>query len=304
MFYFALVDDRNLRVADFAQFWAAAKGPWGLGEERSGYEVYLLETSYKDPVGCTARNIHGFTRDDIEKMVGLWEEAPSLYFQLDAKTLLHGDGSKESNIQEVDMDMDDEDLFRGLSKLEERKQEDLTAKTSEEFGYDGQPWLSGSGDKKTWDAETDHLDEEIKDIRCSKWSGDLDEDNAEGSAGMKHKSTSFSGFYQAYRKEGKSVCWGDQIPNGFSICAVKEANAASLIIGPGSGYNLKSNPLREEEANLSSVKKNLQQKQKSVFQEHLLRVERESFKAVLDDRKKRLCISGRGLCLEEEEEEA
>ena len=35
--------------------------------------------------GCTARNIHGFTRDDVEKMAGIWEEAPSIYLQLDAK---------------------------------------------------------------------------------------------------------------------------------------------------------------------------------------------------------------------------
>ncbi|KAL0355594.1 UNVERIFIED_CONTAM: YLP motif-containing protein 1 [Sesamum radiatum] len=76
-FPFVIVDDRNLRVADFAQFWATAK--------RSGYEVYLLEATYKDPVGCAARNVHGFTQTDIDKMANQWEEAPALYLKLDVK---------------------------------------------------------------------------------------------------------------------------------------------------------------------------------------------------------------------------
>ncbi|KAL5186198.1 YLP motif-containing protein 1 [Glycine soja] len=100
VFTFIIVDDRNLRVADFAQFWATAK--------RSGYEVYILEATYKDPVGCAARNVHGFTQEDIEKMSKQWEEAPSLYLQLDVKSLFHGDDLKESRIQEVDMDMEDD----------------------------------------------------------------------------------------------------------------------------------------------------------------------------------------------------
>jgi hypothetical protein len=35
--------------------------------------------------GCAARNIHGFTQQEIEKMAEQWEEAPSLYLQLDMK---------------------------------------------------------------------------------------------------------------------------------------------------------------------------------------------------------------------------
>ncbi|CAI8610019.1 unnamed protein product [Vicia faba] len=92
-FTFIIVDDRNLRVADFAQFWATAK--------RSGYEVYILEATYKDPVGCAARNVHGFTQQDIERMAEQWEDSPSLYLQLDAKTLFHGDDLKENRIQEI-----------------------------------------------------------------------------------------------------------------------------------------------------------------------------------------------------------
>ena len=29
--------------------------------------------------------MHGFTQDDVEKMARQWEEAPSLYLQLDVK---------------------------------------------------------------------------------------------------------------------------------------------------------------------------------------------------------------------------
>ncbi|KAG8652488.1 hypothetical protein MANES_06G096000v8 [Manihot esculenta] len=99
IFTFVIVDDRNLRVADFAQFWAIAK--------RSGYEVYLSEATYKDPVGCAARNVHGFTLAEIKNMAQQWEEAPTLYLQLDIKSLFHGDDLKESGIQEVDMDTED-----------------------------------------------------------------------------------------------------------------------------------------------------------------------------------------------------
>jgi len=33
--------------------------------------------------GCAARNVHGFKVEDIQKMAEQWEEAPSLYLQLD-----------------------------------------------------------------------------------------------------------------------------------------------------------------------------------------------------------------------------
>jgi YLP motif-containing protein 1 len=33
--------------------------------------------------GCAARNVHGFTVDDVNKMAADWEEAPPLYLRLD-----------------------------------------------------------------------------------------------------------------------------------------------------------------------------------------------------------------------------
>lgn len=38
--------------------------------------------------GCAARNVHGFTQDDIQKMACQWEEASSMYLKLDAKVRL------------------------------------------------------------------------------------------------------------------------------------------------------------------------------------------------------------------------
>ncbi|MQL70616.1 hypothetical protein Taro_002941, partial [Colocasia esculenta] len=69
-------------------------------EERSGYEVYLLEATYKDPTGCAARNVHGFTLEDIKGMAEKWEESPAFYLQLDTQSLFSGDNLNESNIQE------------------------------------------------------------------------------------------------------------------------------------------------------------------------------------------------------------
>ncbi|KAJ0105043.1 hypothetical protein Patl1_17845 [Pistacia atlantica] len=225
------VDDRNLRVADFAQFWAFAK--------RSGYEVYILEATYKDPAGekffsldngkyvnnlvkfqgCAARNVHGFTFDAIEKMAGQWEEAPSLYLQLDIKSLFHGDDLKKSGIKEVDMDLEDEDIDEGLS-----------------------------------------AQQEILEQHYSCWG-----------------STTFW--------EGKSVRWGDQVGDtGFSIGAAKNANMLSLVIGPGAGYNLKSNPLTKEGAIRIQCVVLARSEKQSSFQEHL-RAEHESFKAVFDRRR-------------------
>ncbi|KAM1377580.1 hypothetical protein TB2_039038 [Malus domestica] len=277
VFTFIIVDDRNLRIADFAQFWAIAKS--------SGYEVYILEAPYKDPAGCAARNVHGFTQDDIQKMAGQWEEAPSLYLQLDTKSLFHGDDLKESDIQEVDMDTEDADNDDSPG-LDERKPEKIIAPPAED---DSQNGPSNGG--KSFDAEEDHSTEEVKELGRSKWSEILDDDDTEKADGVKGKFNALSGLIHAYRKEAKSVCWSDQVGyTGFSIAAAKKANVLSLVIGPGSGYNLKSNPLPEEEN--STTHSSGESKKQKAFQEQL-RAERESFKAVFDRRRQR--IGGLGL---------
>ncbi|KAA3463182.1 YLP motif-containing protein 1 [Gossypium australe] len=271
IFSFVIVDDRNLRVADFAQFWAIGK--------RSGYEVYVLEATYKDPVGCAARNVHGFTLDDIQQMAGQWEEAPSLYLQLDIKSLFHGDDLKESGIQEVDMDMEDGDHEEGLSGQQEQKTEKVNLPTLGDHVRE-----DSSKDEKRWDAEGDYL-VEVKELSRSKWSNNLDEDETEGSEAIKGNLNALSGLIQAYGNKGKSVRWSDQGGDtGFLIGAAKKAKMLSLVIGPGAGYNLKSNPLPKEESHTSNSIGN--SKKQSSFQERL-RAEHESFKAVFD-RKKRI----------------
>ncbi|XP_052174573.1 uncharacterized protein LOC127789667 [Diospyros lotus] len=265
-FSFVIVDDRNLRVADFAQFWATAK--------RSGYEVYLLEATYKDPAGCAARNVHGFTHDDIEKMSRQWEEAPSLYLKLDIKSLLHADDLKGSGIQEVDMDTDDGDAARSLNGSGERN-------------LDTQPTLQEcSPDDEKWNAGEDHPREEVKELGRSKWSDDLDDDNAKKTEATKGNRNALSGLIKAYAKGGKSVHWGDKDGNtGFSIGVARKVNS-SLVIGPGAGYNLKSNPLPEEHVPTPTSSSG-GSKKKSAFQERI-REERASFRAVFDKRRQRI----------------
>ncbi|KAJ8753656.1 hypothetical protein K2173_026332 [Erythroxylum novogranatense] len=280
-FTLVIVDDRNLRVADFAQFWAIGK--------RSGYEVYISEASYKDPAGCAARNVHGFTLDEIQKMADQWEEAPSLYLQLDVRSLFNGDDLKESGIQEVDMDTEDGISDNNVSSLQEIKPEKvIVSPEKDEANY-----VASEGEK-IWGTEAEQHRDQVKDLGKSKWSDDVDEDDIKRSRTLTHGSNALSGLFQVNRKQGKSVRWSDQVGDtGFSIGAVKKTNVLSLVIGPGAGYNLKSNPLLEEESKqlAQSVGKSSMQ---SIFQEQL-RAERESFKAVFDRRKQRI-----GLGLDEE----
>ncbi|XP_019152801.1 PREDICTED: uncharacterized protein LOC109149473 isoform X1 [Ipomoea nil] len=270
-FSFVIVDDRNLRVADFAQFWATAK--------RSGYEVYLLEAPYKDPAGCAARNVHGFTLDEIRKLTCQWEEAPSLYLKLDVKSLIHGDDLEHGGIEEVDMDMEDGDSAAEPSTSEQGNTVNAVLPATDITSDD-----NSKGDL-SWDDEAEHHIDSVKDLGKSKWSTDLDEDDIQKDENTKRKPNALSGLIQSYRKEGKTVRWGDQaVKAGFSIGATKAANV-SLIIGPGEGYNLKSNPLREEEK--TTLVNGSQTKRQGVFQEQL-RAEHESFKAVFDKRRQRI----------------
>ncbi|XP_028763399.1 uncharacterized protein LOC114721719 [Neltuma alba] len=270
-FTFIIVDDRNLRVADFAQFWATAK--------RSGYEVYILEANYKDPAGCAARNVHGFTQEDIEKMAGQWEEAPSLYLQLDVKSLFHGDDLRESRILEVDMDMED-DISDALPVVQAREDEKTVDSSVRDDTSDGS-LLEG----QRLDAEEEHPTE-VRELGKSKWSEEFDEDENDRTEVGKGNASALSGLIHAYGKEGKSVHWADEIGNrGFSISATKKANVSSLVIGPGAGYNLKSNPLTEGES--PTTHNSAEPKKYSIFQERI-RAERESFKAVFDRRRQRI----------------
>ncbi|KAH6797373.1 P-loop containing nucleoside triphosphate hydrolases superfamily protein [Perilla frutescens var. hirtella] len=279
-FPFIIVDDRNLRVADFAQFWATAK--------RSGYEVYILEATYKDPVGCAARNVHGFTQNDILKMANQWEEAPSLYMKLDIKSLLHGDDLEENGIEEVDMDTEDGNHIGDTSGSEVTNIEENSRPFEANLTTDGP-----STDEQKEDGQEEHPVDEVKALGKSKWSNDLDDDDVHKTEATRGNSSALSSLFKSYSKKGKSVRWADQIGRvGFSIGAGKTANV-SLVIGSGSGYNLKSNPLPEEEK--LNQRYTGESRRRNAFQEQL-RAERESFRAVFDKRKQR--IGGLNACEE------
>ncbi|XP_018492632.1 uncharacterized protein LOC108862869 isoform X2 [Raphanus sativus] len=181
-FSFVIVDDRNLRVPDFAQFWATAK--------RSGYEAYILEATYKDPTGCAARNVHGITLDQVQQMAEQWEEAPSLYMKLDIKSLTRCDDLKESGIEEVDMDMEDD------FALPERKSDNNTR--SEGKGRTEDSYIN----ERKWEEETSSHTE-VKELSRSKWSNVEEDNETEKSRSTRQNSKSLSRSSQERLTKGR-----------------------------------------------------------------------------------------------------
>ncbi|URE19182.1 nuclear protein [Musa troglodytarum] len=251
-------------------------------EERSGYEVYLLEAPYKDPTGCAARNVHGFTQEGIQNMAEKWEEAPPLYLRLDIQSLFRGDDLNEHSIQEVDMDINDSDCDDDGTKLQD--EESLKPSEPKSVDYVPDKDLSKVGEK--WDSEEEEEGQtRIKELGSSKWSKDLEED-IENSENVQGNINALSGLIQAYSKSGKSVHWGDQADkSGFSIGAMKKQ--ISLIIGPGSGYNLASNPMVEEQDSAGATESSSMSESKRRFSEKL-RAEHESFRTIFSKRRQRI----------------
>lgn len=72
----------------------------------------------------------------------------------------------------------------------------------------------------------------MKELVKSKWSDDLDEDDKEGSKGMKRNLNALSGIIQAYGKQGKTVRWSDQVTIKF-MALFSSVNAMPfLFYGP------------------------------------------------------------------------
>lgn len=66
--------------------------------------------------------------------------------------------------------------------------------------------------------ESDDEEEEqtrIKELGCSKWLKNLDEEEDEKAGGVGKKLNALSGLVHAYTKGGKSVHWGDQVSDIF-----------------------------------------------------------------------------------------
>ncbi|GMP33536.1 hypothetical protein CsSME_00006816 [Camellia sinensis var. sinensis] len=184
------------------------------------------------------------------------------------------------------MDTEDGDSAGTPPRPEERNFE-ITVPSVRGYSPDG-----FSKDDNKWNAEGHRQREEVKELGRSKWSDDLEDDNTKTTEATKGNLNALSGLIKAYAKEGKSVHWSDQVGNtGFSIGAARKLNI-SLVIGPGAGYNSKSNPLPEEHVSTGNTDES---KKQSGFQERI-RAERESFRTVFDKRRQRIGV----LDLEEE----
>lgn len=241
----------------------------------------MLEAPYKDPTGCAARNVHGFTIDDIRKMAADWEEAPPLYLRLDTHSLFHDDNLREHSIQEVDMDMDDTDDANDTAVITETENSNKAIPESTGVADQGEKWDS---------SDEEDLDD-IKELGQSKWSKDFDDDT-EKSKHTEGNTHALSGLAQTYGTRRKTLTWGDRLEKGgFSIGAAKRRRTSSLIIGPGSGYNLVSNPLDEDSSTETKDKVNNETKRRFCEQ---LRDEGQSFRAVFDKRKQRVGVFENG----------
>lgn len=91
-------------------------------------------------------------------------------------------------------------------------------------------YLGSLKDDKKWDAEGEHLVEEVKELGRSKWSDDLDDGNAKRTEATKRNLSSVSGLIKAYAKGGKSVHWGDQVCDTYWIWNFYEAFTTILLI--------------------------------------------------------------------------
>ncbi|KAH7372466.1 hypothetical protein KP509_17G006000 [Ceratopteris richardii] len=262
MFKFVIVDDRNVLIADFAQFWAIAK--------RSGYEAYVLEASYCDVKGCAARNVHNFTEQQIQSMSERWESTPSLYLKMDVSSLFRADDLNTQDIIEVDMDADDmgHDL-EGDEGEENQRSENHTLLLNAEEPVVGDRW----GDKG----------DDNEEIPSPK--GKLEKSSADSASNNKRSiDNALSGLMSTYGRKDKFVHWSDNqfvkdCSSGFSIGTKK----TSLIIGPGPGYNGESNPTVVDE----SFSEQVEAKKSRKFVEQL-RAEQEAFKAVFARRRQRI----------------
>ncbi|XP_014769878.1 death-inducer obliterator 1 [Octopus bimaculoides] len=89
-FPFIIYDSVNEKVRHFEEFWSYAKS--------KGFQVYVA-TVHSDVSTCVKRNIHGRTKQDINKIHKNWEETPKHHIHLDIRCLL-----QDAAIPEVEME--------------------------------------------------------------------------------------------------------------------------------------------------------------------------------------------------------
>ncbi|KAF3334830.1 YLP motif-containing protein 1 [Carex littledalei] len=279
---------------------------------KSGYEVYLLDAPYKDPVGCAARNLHGFSLDDIQKMAAEWEQAPQwLYLHLDIQSLLPTQDDRavgeipeslgdcydtgpltsgemwDTYTEEEPVCVRDLSLSKWSRDIEEETENLSLSKCVRDLSLSR--W-SKDIEEETKNPESSEGKEEPVFVRApsqSKWSRNVAEnvDNPEASKGNEYVP---SGLVRGYCKSRKSVRWGDRADLiGFSIgSASSKPTNLSLVIGPGCGYNLKSNPLSKEEKEIWNLRGNInsEKKKKKQRPREQLQAEWRSVKVIFDQR--------------------
>ncbi|CAD6253147.1 unnamed protein product [Miscanthus lutarioriparius] len=92
--------------------------------------------------------------------------------------------------------------------------------------------------EEKWNSEVEDDLDGLKELGQSKWSTYF-EDDSEKSKNTEENTHALSGLAQTYSTGRKRVSWGDRFEKGgFSISATKRKLTSSLVIGPGSGYNL------------------------------------------------------------------
>jgi len=97
IFPFVIVENINVRVSDFENYWRFAKS--------MGFEVYVMQLD-ADVAVCARRNVHNWGHDSIERMHRDWEETPPHMVRMDVD-FLGADGWAE--IEEVEMEIKGDD---------------------------------------------------------------------------------------------------------------------------------------------------------------------------------------------------
>ena len=70
----------------------------------------------------------------------------------------------------------------------------------------------------------------MKELGRSKWSDDLDDDNARKTEAAKGNRNALSGLIKAYAKGGKSVHWGDKVRVPYYMfLLIRDVNATILL---------------------------------------------------------------------------
>lgn len=263
--------------------------------------MYIAElAANKNPWACAARNIHGFTTEQVDVMAQQWEPIPSHYLALDVTSLFRQDTLEKDDIVEVEMDADD--LERDIE--DQGGLEASNTAEEETVEDDGEKHVQGEV------VATDHKSREVNEPAAARqtnsfaWSSsmkpkksilktaEIDDEEEEDDDEENGESNPLAGLLQAYSKrepkketvssQKKHVTWADtennrEVFHGFKIGGSSDKKQR-LIIGPGSGYVVRSNPHQDEVGGLSfGDGGKLEQKRAFSAQ---LRAEQEEFKSI------------------------